>query len=416
MEFTGQQYSKICLSGQRPKTATRQTLEAEAEEHPDAPLAASQLQVVAVAGYRRVADHRGTCKLVAPGVEGGGAAGDDDRGEMVVHVGTCGDGGAVAFLGLRRVVVRIDGERRQGREVEQPVAACHEVVGVASAYGHLVETDGHRPNHGIGVVGLHARLRPVEAGAEHPAAGTMPLDVALAEGGGEGEAAVVEGIVEIEVEGILRHLSLADVLSRAAYVIAAPEGVGGEVDHIEAIAVAVGIEIELEVLALARPLGRVDGHASGQTAIGHGHADGGAHVGAQSGVVLNLGGVRRRRLDSGSRHIAAHLDGPSGLRAGNVCGVVGHLGIAGGQQRVAAIEIAVVAAQTALPPRKPLPDAGFALLAQRALRQTGQQQRVGPLEHTPAVGRLAQLETQAVCGLHHRAQRLARTACLRHGT
>ena len=81
--------------------------------------------------------------------------------------------------------------------------ACYdEIVGIAGTHGKLVEANGH-------VVQLG--LRAVEACANHPAAGAALLYIALAESGREREPTIVEGIVEVEVERILRNLSLVYV-------------------------------------------------------------------------------------------------------------------------------------------------------------------------------------------------------------
>ena len=150
-----------------------------------------------VAGNGIVVYRCSSGKLVAPGIYHGSTTGDDDRWEMILHTVTIGERvgrGICGFIGrdVRRgsggrflaggrnsglgVVVGIHGDGGQGGEMEEPMAVYYEVVGISSANGKLIETDGHA---------FHLRFRPVEARPNHPAAGAALLHIALAEGGRE---------------------------------------------------------------------------------------------------------------------------------------------------------------------------------------------------------------------------------------
>ena len=284
------------------------------------------------------------------------------------------------------------------------MGARHQVVAVARAHGKLVEADG-----GVAQCGL----RTVETGAHHPTAGAAPLYVALAEGGGEREPAVVEGVVEIEVERFLRHLSAVYVDSLASHLLMAMIGFRGEVNHVEAIAVAVGVEVQLIVLALAHELGGVDRQAQAQSAVSHRHAERAPEFGQQAGAVgcvLRLGA----RFHVGARQVAVELHRPPRVGTRDVGRVVFHLAVVGGQERVAPEEQLVVALQL----HAALGIAGhkllFLLLAHVALPHFLHDQRVAPLQHVALVGRLSQQEPQAVGAQQYLAQRLSGFLVLGH--
>ena len=208
--------------------------------------------MVLVASHGVVVYGCGSGELVSPGIYGGGSTGDDGRREMIFHVVAFGMLHAVVSYGSGlRIVVRIHRYCGQGGEMEQETTESHKVKGIAGAYSPFVEADGEV---------LGGGLRPVEACTDHPAAGAALLYVALAEGSREGELARVEGIIEVDIDGVLRYLSFGDVYAFHAVVLMSVQRLRREINHVEAIAVAVRVEIELKVLALAGKLGRIDSH------------------------------------------------------------------------------------------------------------------------------------------------------------
>ena len=136
----------------------------------------------------------------------------------------------------------------------------------------------------------------------------------MAEGSREGKLARVEGIIEVDVDGVLRYLSFRDVYAFHAVVLMSVQRLRREINHVEAIAVAVRVEVELKVLALAGKLGRIDSHAGCQSAICHRHTQCTTAVRHHVRAVLHA--LRHRcGLHVSAREIASELDGPSGIGA-----------------------------------------------------------------------------------------------------
>ena len=86
--------------------------------------------------------------------------------------------------------------------MEQQMGGWNKVISIACTERQLVKTDGHP---------LYLRLGTIKTGANHPTSGTSLLNVALAEGCREGELAIVESIIEIEIQCLLRDFSLMDI-------------------------------------------------------------------------------------------------------------------------------------------------------------------------------------------------------------
>lgn len=149
--------------------------------------------------------------------------------------------------------------------MEQQMRRWNEIISIACTECQLVKADSHS---------LHLRLGTVKTGANHPTSGTSLLNVALAEGCREGEFAVVEGIIEIEIQSLLRDFSLMDIYLATSHFLMTMECLGREIDHIKAIAVAIGIEVELKVLILASQLGWVYSQTKPQATISHSHGEG----------------------------------------------------------------------------------------------------------------------------------------------
>ena len=144
--------------------------------------------------------------------------------------------------------------------MEQQMGGWNKVISIACTERQLVKADGHP---------LYLRLGTIKTGAYHPTSGTSLLNVALAEGCREGELAIVEGIIEIEIQCLLRDFSLMDIYLAGSHFLVTMEGLGREIDYVEAIAVAIGIEIELKVLILASQLGWVHSQAKSQSPISY---------------------------------------------------------------------------------------------------------------------------------------------------
>ena len=112
------------------------------------------------------------------------------------------------------------------------------------------------------------------------------------------------------------------------YFLVTMECLGREIDHIEAIAVAVGVEVELKVLVLASQLGRIYSQSKSQSPISHGN-------GESSTAVCHHFGMRfrsiclRHSFQISTRKIASQFDGPSGMRTGDVGGIILYLVIIG---------------------------------------------------------------------------------------
>ena len=120
--------------------------------------------------------------------------------------------------------------------MEQQMGGWNKVISIACTERQLVKTDGHP---------LHLRLGTIKTGANHPTSGTSLLNVALAEGSRKGEFTIIESIIEIEIQSLLRYITLMDINLVGTHFLVTMECLGREIDHIEAIAVAVGVEIEL---------------------------------------------------------------------------------------------------------------------------------------------------------------------------
>ena len=110
------------------------------------------------------------------------------------------------------------------------------------------------------VVAVNVGLLPVKAHANHHSTCAALLDIALAESRRKGESSVVEGIVGIEVDGSLAHLSLVEIREDTVGIDIAMIGLRRQVDHIETKCIAVGIEIQFVVFALSSEFGRVNGY------------------------------------------------------------------------------------------------------------------------------------------------------------
>ena len=206
--------------------------------------------------------------------------------------------------------------------MEQQMRRWNEIISIACTECQLVKADSHS---------LHLRLGTVKTGANHPTSGTSLLNVALAEGCREGEFAVVEGIIEIEIQCLLRDFSLMDIYLATSHFLMTMECLGREIDHIKAIAVAIGIEVELKVLILASQLGWVYSQTKPQATISHSHGEGSTAVGHHLG--MGFRSIRlRRSFQIGSRKIASQFDGPSGMRTGDVGSIILYLVIIGCQQ------------------------------------------------------------------------------------
>ncbi len=291
--------------------------------------------------------------------------------------------------------MRIDREGGEGGEVEQQMLAHDKVVAISTADGKLVQTDGYRTNGCILLVGSHLGLRAIETCSHHPTACALPLDVALGKGGREGELAIVEGVVEVEVESLLRNQALGDVDALVAHVRMSVIGLGGEIHHVEAIAIAIGVEVELEVLALASQLRRVHGKSQSHASISHRHAERSTEVSHHLCLVrypIYLG----QRLEVSAREIATQLDGPSCVGASDIDGVESLLVVPCRQERVAPEELAVIACQVLLYLAVMLHEFGFLLVAHLALVKLRHQDGVAPLQHLALVRRLADLHPKAI--------------------
>lgn len=103
--------------------------------------------------------------------------------------------------------------------MEQQMGGWNEIISIACTERQLVKADGHS---------LHLRLGTVKTSAYHPTSGTSLLYVALAEGCRKGEFAVVEGIIEIEIQSLLRDFSLMDIYLVGTHVLMTMECLGRE--------------------------------------------------------------------------------------------------------------------------------------------------------------------------------------------
>ena len=134
----------------------------------------------------------------------------------------------------------------------------------------------------------------------------------MAEGSRKGELARVEGIIEVDVDGVLRYLSFGDVYAFRAVVLMSVQRLRREINHVKAISVAVRVEIKFKVLALAGKLCGIDSHTGCQSAIRHSHTQRTTAVSHHVRAVLHA--LRHRcGLHVSPREIASELDGPSGV-------------------------------------------------------------------------------------------------------
>ena len=148
--------------------------------------------------------------------------------------------------------------------MEQQMGGWDKIISIPCTERQLIKTDDHS---------LHLRLGAVKTGTYHPTSGASFLYVALAEGCRKGELAINEGIIEIEIQSLLRDITLMHINLAGTHFLMTMECLGREIDHIEAIAVAVGVEVELKVLVLASQLGRIYSQSKSQSPISHSHGE-----------------------------------------------------------------------------------------------------------------------------------------------
>src|SRR5574344_2008023 len=148
--------------------------------------------------------------------------------------------------------------------MEQKMRGWNKVISIACTERQLVKADDHS---------LHLRLGAVKTGTYHPTSGASFLYIALAEGSRKGELTIIESIIEIEIQSLLRYITLMDINLAVTHFLVTMECLGREIDHIKAIAVAIGVEIELVVLVLASQLGWIYSQSKSQSTISHGHGE-----------------------------------------------------------------------------------------------------------------------------------------------
>ena len=229
-----------------------------------------------------VVNHGDAEVCVAPVAHEGSAPCDDDFGEVVAqgNVGVAEGEGGVAK----------DDEGRDGGNVEQPALRGDVVVGVACAEADVGGGEAH------GLLPVEGGALPHGGGGEEEAACGAPLQVALRECGGVGEAAVVEGVEGVEVqrahgEHAVGELDALHAL-HAFLVVPAGEVLGALVDDVEAEAAAVAVEVELVVAVSPCELGGVEGCAEREPEVADADADGGLEVGVHGGLEVLAVGVR----------------------------------------------------------------------------------------------------------------------------
>ena len=120
--------------------------------------------------------------------------------------------------------------------MEQKMRGWNKVISIACTERQLVKADDHS---------LHLRLGAVKTGTYHPTSGASFLYIALAEGSRKGELTIIESIIEIEIQSLLRYITLMDINLAVTHFLVTMECLGREIDHIKAIAVAIGVDVEL---------------------------------------------------------------------------------------------------------------------------------------------------------------------------
>ena len=94
---------------------------------------------------------------------------------------------------------------------------------------------------------------------------------------------MIEGIVEVKVERLLRDVALMHVSLIAAHLLMAMECLRREINHIKAITIAVRVEVELIVAVFASQLGWVYGQSKPHASISHSHGKRSSAVGHHLG-------------------------------------------------------------------------------------------------------------------------------------
>ena len=285
------------------------------------PAGIAEFDGVDVAGAFPDVLHGEAREPVAEGAYGGAAGDDDEFGEA---------GLPFAFLAqFEQVAARVDGEVGDGGDVEEPLFAVaprqDEVVAVAQADGCEGVDDAVDFVVRGGVA--HGGLGAVDVDARQEAAGAAPLDVALREGGGVGEVAVVEDVVAVEDDVVLRHVAAfgghAEGVVFEGHGEGAFEGVDAVDFHLEAHATAVDVEAGLDVLFLeVEEHFGLGGEGEADAAVARREAEApfgrGGHVAGEVGA-LN-GGVAP---DVEPRQFGPQLEGPAPFGPEDVSGVVG---------------------------------------------------------------------------------------------
>ena len=265
--------------------------------------------------------------------------------------------------------------------MKQPATPQHQVVAIAHPDAQLQDAKPRLATFLV-VVG-NVGLLSVKAHAQHHATCAAPLDIALAESRRKGESFVVEGIVGIEVDSLLAHLSLVEIREGAVGIDIAVIGLRRQIDHIETECIAVGIEVQLIVLALSGKFGGVDGHADCNAPISHSHAQCAAVVGLEV-AAEELAVVLALEFDTGSREVGAQLYGPPALRTHHIERVVARPLIAFLQQLVTMAEMAVNPLQPVSAERLgrvcPVPTP---FVAHNAVAPLQQSPLIGGLPHPP---------------------------------
>ncbi len=186
----------------------------------------------------------------------GGEVADDGYTLVEDHVGELG-----AYLLLFAVdgdVASVeDDDGGEQRDVEEPLVADDEVVGIATANAEMADVDACLWNVGWGVVRgfYHFALKGESC---QPGTCRAALNVRLGKGCRDGEAAVVEGVVARHGEYLLIDVALLDVVFVLLFDVAG-EGLGTLVAGIDAITVGIGVDVQLVVFVATAETGGVDG-------------------------------------------------------------------------------------------------------------------------------------------------------------
>ena len=186
--------------------------------------------------------------MVALLADHGPAAGDDDFGKMVVK------GHTVLHETDRRVAV--NDERGEGRDMQQPPLRGHVVVAVAATDADVrhFQIRDEIPVHRC--VLRHCRR------CQQETAGRPPLDVALRESRGIGEAPVVEDVEGIQVERLDVEQTGSQLQAPHPLVVVPPrEIVGFLIDDVPAEALAVGVDVQFVVVVTSHQFGRIQRQA-----------------------------------------------------------------------------------------------------------------------------------------------------------